>query len=60
VLELIYLGDHIRTRIAVLGRDDFIVKVPNSANHVFMSEGDTVMVGWSSADCRALDRMGGE
>ena len=55
VLELIYLGDHIRTRISLLGRDDFIVKVPNSANHAFMREGEVVTVGWLQEDCRALD-----
>ena len=29
VKELIYLGDHIRTRVKVCGDDQFIVKVPN-------------------------------
>jgi len=55
VLELIYLGDHIRTRLSLLGREDFIVKVPNSANHAFLSEGELVTVGWLQEDCRALD-----
>ena len=31
--ELIYLGDHIRTRFSVCGNDEFIVKIPNSAEH---------------------------
>ncbi len=55
VLELIYLGDHIRARVALLGREDFIIKVPNSADHVAIRKGDTVIVGWQSDDCRALD-----
>jgi len=55
VLELIYLGDHIRSRISLLGRDDFIVKVPNSSDHAFLNEGDAVSVGWLQQDCRALD-----
>ena len=55
VLELIYLGDHIRTRVSILGRDDFVVKVPNSSNHASLREGDTVSVGWLQEDCRALD-----
>ena len=55
VLELIYLGDHIRTRISLLGRDDFIVKVPNSADHTFLRQGDQISVGWLQQDCRALD-----
>ena len=53
--ELIYLGDHIRTRFTVCGHDDFIVKIPNSAIHARLSEGDTVDIGWNAEDCRALD-----
>jgi len=53
--ELIYLGDHIRTRFTVLGHDDFIVKIPNSAVHAHLKEGDTVNIGWNAEDCRALD-----
>ena len=53
--ELIYLGDHIRTRFTVCGHDDFIVKIPNSANHAHLTEGDTVNIGWNVVDCRALD-----
>jgi len=53
--ELIYLGDHIRTRFTVLGHDDFIVKIPNSAQHAHLKEGDTVNIGWNAEDCRALD-----
>jgi len=54
-LELIYLGDHIRTRMQVCGHDDFIVKIPNSALHAQLNEGDMVNIGWSTDDCRALD-----
>jgi len=53
--ELIYLGDHIRTRFTVCGHDDFIVKIPNSAKHAHLKEGDTVNIGWDAEDCRALD-----
>ena len=53
--ELIYLGDHIRTRFTVCGHDDFIVKIPNSAAHAHLKQGDTVNIGWSAEDCRALD-----
>lgn len=55
VEELIYLGDHIRTRVNVCGHDDFIVKVPNSSDHASLTEGETVKVGWMTEDCRALD-----
>ncbi len=55
VEELIYLGDHIRTRVSVCGQDDFIVKVPNDGAHGGLTEGSTARVGWSMEDCHALD-----
>lgn len=55
VLELIYLGDHIRCRISVCGHDDFIVKVPNSSGARSLEPGSRVKVGWEVDDCRALD-----
>ena len=55
VEELIYHGDHIRTRFTVCGHDDFIVKVPNSADHAALQEGNTVQIGWGAEDCLALD-----
>ncbi len=55
VLELIYLGDHIRCRMEVAGHDDFIVKVPNSARHAVLQVGENTPVGWLTEDCRALD-----
>jgi len=55
VLELIYLGDHIRCRISVHGNDDFVVKVPNAHGHKHLVVGETTQVGWEAEDCRALD-----
>ena len=55
VLELIYLGDHIRCRMNVMGNEDFIVKVPNSAGHKHLTVGETTKVSWQTEDCRALD-----
>ncbi len=55
VKELIYLGDHIRTRLALCGQEEFIVKVQNAARHSHLSEGESVQVGWHVEDCRALD-----
>lgn len=55
VEETIYLGDHIRTRASVCGHDDFVVKVPNASGQVELKEGETVKIGWSVEDCRALD-----
>ena len=55
IKELIYLGDHIRTRMLVAGNPEFIVKVPNSADHKPLAEGKEVKIGWMAEDCRALD-----
>ncbi|MDW5377081.1 ABC transporter ATP-binding protein [Halomonas sp. HP20-15] len=55
VEEVIYLGDHLRTRLSVCGDDEFIIKTPNADGHTVLRPGETVEIGWSSADCRALD-----
>ncbi len=55
VLELIYLGDHIRVRMNVCGDDEFIVKVPNNSGGRLVAVGNKASVGWSVEDCRALD-----
>ena len=55
VEELIYLGDHIRTRVNIAGNNEFIVKVPNAHGHAILSEGAEVTLGWEAEDCRALD-----
>ncbi|MEO1398243.1 MAG: TOBE domain-containing protein, partial [Pseudomonadota bacterium] len=57
IRELIYLGDHIRTRMRVAGNEEFIVKVPNSAGNKPLAEGATVTIGWKSEDCKALDPL---
>ena len=57
VLELIYLGDHIRCRMEVGGKEDFIVKVPNNHAHAVLQVGATASVGWFTEDCRALDAV---
>jgi len=55
VEELIYLGDHIRTRVTLCGHDDFIVKIPNSSKQAGLREGESARFGWEIEDCRALD-----
>ncbi|MDX1400460.1 MAG: TOBE domain-containing protein, partial [Kiloniellales bacterium] len=55
VEEVIYLGDHVRTRISLCGHSDFVVKTPNAAGHVHLEVGQQVKVGWMADDCRALD-----
>lgn len=55
VQELIYLGDHIRTRMVVSGNEDFVVKIPNAHGHAALKVGEEATVGWVTEDCRALD-----
>ena len=57
VRELIYLGDHVRARLALGGSEDFVVKVPNAAGTAPLQRGDKVRVGWAAEDARALDYM---
>ena len=54
ILELIYLGDHIRARLNVCGNDEFIVKVPNEGSFSH-KEGDLLNLSWNPDDVRALD-----
>ncbi len=55
VLELIYLGDHIRCRLSVAGNSEFVVKVPNSSVSKDLAAGTKGYVSWNTEDCRALD-----
>lgn len=55
VREVIYLGDHLRTRVAVCGNTEFIIKTPNAQGHPALNRGHTINVGWARDDCRALD-----
>jgi putative spermidine/putrescine transport system ATP-binding protein len=59
IAELIYLGDHVRTRLEVAGHDDFVVKLPNTQSRRPLHDGQPVKVGWRTEDCRALDPFGG-
>ncbi|WP_163577529.1 ABC transporter ATP-binding protein [Halomonas faecis] len=55
VQEVIYLGDHLRTRLELCGNDEFIIKTPNAEGHPSLRPGQSVTVGWTWQDCRALD-----
>jgi putative spermidine/putrescine transport system ATP-binding protein len=55
IAEVIYLGDHIRIRMQVFDDENFIVKLSNGAGRRAFTVGDTVRVGWSVEDGRALD-----
>jgi putative spermidine/putrescine transport system ATP-binding protein len=55
VRELSFLGDHLRVRLALLGEEGFIVKLPNTGAVPTLAPGLRVRVGWQAEDCRALD-----
>lgn len=55
VEELIYHGDHTRTRVSVSENKEFIIKVPNTHNQQHMTKGQVINIGWHTNDCRALD-----
>ncbi|WP_314964002.1 ABC transporter ATP-binding protein, partial [Bradyrhizobium cosmicum] len=55
VSEVIYLGDHVRTRVSVCGHDDFVIKLPNSEGTVRVEPGALITIGWKAEDCRAFD-----
>ena len=57
VEELIYLGDHVRTRVSVCGHDDFVIKLPNNEGSIQLEPGATITIGWKTEDCRALDAL---
>ena len=53
--DITFLGDHLRLRLSVCGRSDFIAKIPNIVGHGAKLEGDRVRIGWTPTDCRVLD-----
>ena len=53
--DITFLGDHLRLRVDVCGRSDFIVKIPNMVGHGAVIEGDRIRIGWTPTDCRVLD-----
>ncbi|WP_419161493.1 ABC transporter ATP-binding protein [Candidatus Palauibacter sp.] len=55
VEDMTFLGDHLRIRLAACGRRDLVAKIPNIVGHGAMVVGDTVHIGWTVNDCRALN-----
>ncbi len=52
--EIIYLGDHVRARIALAGDEEFMVKRPISEAQTLPSVGEAVDVFWAPEHCRAF------
>lgn len=57
IKEVIYLGDHLRVVMSVAGNEKFIVKVRNRADQRTLETGRVHEIGWSAADCKALDTV---
>ena len=57
IRESIYMGDHTRVRLSLLGTEDFIVKVPNQVvgGAKGFQTGHETPLWWMPRDCRALD-----
>lgn len=55
VIDVTYLGRYARVRLAACGLQDFIVTLPNDGRDLALAPGSMLNLGWSSADCRALD-----
>ncbi len=52
--EIIYLGDHVRARVALAGNGEFMVKRPISEAHTLPHIGAAVEVFWTPEHCRAF------
>jgi putative spermidine/putrescine transport system ATP-binding protein len=52
--EIIYLGDHVRARVALTGNDEFMVKRPISEARTLPRIGEAVDVFWAPEHCRAF------
>ncbi len=60
VRDIAFVGDHLRIRMEVCGRTDFVAKISNVAGQGAVLAGDRIRVGWTPTDCRVLDHGGGE
>jgi putative spermidine/putrescine transport system ATP-binding protein len=54
--EVIYLGDHVRARVALPGNDDFTVKRPIDEASRLPAIGGAVELAWAPEHCRAFAR----
>lgn len=55
VEDMTFLGDQLRIRLAACGRNDFIATIPNIVGHGGLVTGDSIQIGWTIVDCRALN-----
>jgi putative spermidine/putrescine transport system ATP-binding protein len=55
VVEVIYMGDILRTVLKVAGTDEFVMKMRNTLGQTKLTPGQKIKVGWHPQDARALD-----
>jgi putative spermidine/putrescine transport system ATP-binding protein len=55
VVEVIYMGDILRTVLKVAGTADFVMKMRNTLGQTRLTPGQQIKVGWHPQDARALD-----
>ncbi|MGE5172103.1 MAG: ABC transporter ATP-binding protein [Rudaea sp.] len=54
--EVIYLGDHVRARVALPGHGDFTIKRPIDEAHRLPASGEPVELAWAPEHCRVFAR----
>src|SRR5690606_12103862 len=57
VVEFVYMGDVFRTRLAVAGSEEFIVKNRNARGRRRLQPGERIRIGWARQDARALEPL---
>jgi putative spermidine/putrescine transport system ATP-binding protein len=60
VRETIYLGDHVRIRLAVFGATEIMAKMPTATVGGEVAAGDELVVQWRAEDCLAFAPESGD
>ncbi|MFV0302833.1 MAG: ABC transporter ATP-binding protein [Paracoccus sp. (in: a-proteobacteria)] len=55
VMDVVYMGDILRTRLKVAGSEDFVMKCRNTIGQTRLNPGQKIRIGWHPQDARALD-----
>ncbi|MFC0200120.1 ABC transporter ATP-binding protein [Paracoccus rhizosphaerae] len=55
VVDVVYMGDILRARLAVAGSDNFVMKMRNTIGQTRLQPGQQIRIGWHPQDARALD-----
>jgi putative spermidine/putrescine transport system ATP-binding protein len=60
VHDVLYLGDHRRLVLKLDQQADIVVKVANKGSQNSVAPGQSIEIGWTTEDCRALSEAGQE